>query len=191
MKKLPKLTQKRKPDARLITMLGFVVLLVAVSYWGQTARPASVTLPVERVPLETGAPTEAPVDFAAQGAAETTPPETKSAFSVYREKLAAARADSIRALNEVAENPESDAQTVAAAMREKAALAGYAEAEACVETMLAAAGWPEALCTVREDAADVVVRAETLSEQDAAAILELAARQTGLEAARIRVTCEK
>ena len=57
--------------------------------------------------------------------------------------------------------------------------------------MLAAAGWPEALCTVREDAADVVVRAETLSEQDAAAILELAARQTGLDAARIRVTCEK
>ena len=35
MKKLPKLTQKRKPYARLITMLGFVVLLVAVSYWGR------------------------------------------------------------------------------------------------------------------------------------------------------------
>ena len=57
--------------------------------------------------------------------------------------------------------------------------------------MLAAAGWPEALCTVRKDAADVVVRAETLSEQAAAAFLELAARQTGLDAARIRVTCEK
>ena len=191
MKKLPKLTQKRKPDARLITMLGFVALLVAVSYWGQTAQPASVTLPVERVTLETSAPTEAPVDSAAQGAAETAPPETESAFSAYREKLAAARVDSIRALNEVAENPESDAQTVSAALREKAALAEYAEKEACVETMLAATGWPEALCTVREDAADVVVRAETLSEKDAAAIIELTARQTGLDTARIRATQEK
>ena len=190
MKKLPKLTQKRKPDARLITMLGFVVLLVAVSYWGQTARPASVTLPVERVPIETSAPAET-VDFAAQGAAETTQPETQSAFSVYREKLAQARAESLHALDAVAENPKSDAQTVAAALREKAALSGYAEKEACVETMLAATGWPEALCTVREDAADVVVRAETLSQKDAAAIIELTARQTGLDAARIRVTHEK
>ena len=74
MKKLPMIKQRKKPDARLFTMLSLVALMLAVSFWGQkAAAPASVTLPVERVPLVTPEPTETVRDPAAQGAAKILP----------------------------------------------------------------------------------------------------------------------
>ena len=37
MKKLPMIKQRKKPDARLFTMLSLVALMLAVSFWGQKA----------------------------------------------------------------------------------------------------------------------------------------------------------
>ena len=191
MKKLPMIKQRKKPDARLFTMLSLVALMLSVSFWGQkAAAPASVTLPVERVPLVTPEPTETVRDPAAQGAAETEPqPAAQSAFSIYRETLEKTRADSMRMLDEVAAS--ADERTAAAALEEKAALALSSEREARVEALVAARGFGEALCTVGANAVDVVICAETLSEADAAAILDIAARETGMDAAAIRVTAEK
>lgn len=192
MKKLPMITQRKKPDARMLTMFSLVALMLAVTFWGRTAaQPAAVTLPVERVPLETAFPTqEAEMDSAAQGAEEpTAQPAAESAFSAYRETLENTRAVSVRMLDEAAAS--ADAETAAQALSEKAALALAMEQEARVETLLVARGFGEALCTVSANAVDVVVRAETLGEAEAAAILELAARETGKEASQIRVTWEK
>ena len=85
----------------------------------------------------------------------------------------------------------ADERTAAAALEEKAALALSSEREARVEALVAARGFGEALCTVGANAVDVVICAETLSEADAAAILDIAARETGMDAAAIRVTAEK
>lgn len=192
MKKLPMITQRKKPDARMLTMFSLVALMLAVTFWGRTAaQPVAVTLPVERVPLETALPTQkAETDSAAQGAEETTAqPAAESEFSVYRETLQKTRAVCVRMLDETAAS--ADAETAAQALSEKAALALAMEQEARVETLLAARGFGEALCTVSANAVDVVVRAETLGETEAAAILELAARETGKEASKIRVTWEK
>lgn len=192
MKKLPMITQRKKPDTRMLTMFSLVALMLAVTFWGRTAaQPVAVTLPVERVPLETALPTQkAETDSAAQGAEETTAqPAAESEFSVYRETLQKTRAVCVRMLDETAAS--ADAETAAQALSEKAALALAMEQEARVETLLAARGFGEALCTVSANAVDVVVRAETLGETEAAAILELAARETGKEASKIRVTWEK
>lgn len=93
-------------------------------------------------------------------------------------------------LDEVAQNAMADAQTVAQALEEKTALAVAMEREAAVETLLAARGFGEALCTVHEGSVNVVVNTPALSEEDAIAIMELVARETGADASDVRVIAE-
>ena len=48
-------------------------------------------------------------------------------------------------------------------------------------------GYRDAVATVHEDSVNVLVRADSLSEQECAVILELAMRETGKSAENIKI----
>lgn len=195
MKKLPMITQRKKPDARFFTLFGLVALMLAVSYWGQMGvRQASVTVPVERVPLNTPSVEEqgAYAPEATAAPSNAAPEETPAGgFEDYRLRLTETRAASARMLDEVAANSAADAATVTQALREKTELAVAMQQEATIEALLAARGFGESLCTVQEGSVNVVVKKETLSDEEATTILDIASRETGADASQIRVIAEK
>ncbi len=214
MKKLPTLNGKQRkwPAWRSFGVVGLVVLLLAVSYLGTLdAKEASVTLPMERVPLdgiesvdgelettpEPGA-TAAPGSTAVPGtsAAPTPSPvpaiaEAEAGFDAYKARLTATRAASAKLLDEVIMNASASAETVQTALQQKAELARSNEVEATIETILTARGYPDALVTVRQGSVQIVVKTTQLTQQQAAQILDIAVSETAEPAANIRIVPAK
>lgn len=206
MKKLPTLQKSRWINRRNFAVVALVALMLAVSYLGtMEAKTASVTLPMDRVPLEatggnanndpaagsaagaatpastsavspTGTPTGAPVIATADGS-----------FDEYRNSLTAARESSASLLDEVIGNASASAETVREALRQKAQLAWSSEVETVIETLLLAKGFEDVLCTVRDSTVNIVVRTAQLTQQQAAQILDIAVSEAGVSAANVRI----
>ena len=83
--------------------------------------------------------------------------------------------------------PGASAQTVEEALRQKTELARTREIETTVETLLAARGFDQTLCTVRQGSVNIVVRAQSLTQQQAAQILDIAVSESGEPAANVRI----
>ena len=90
-------------------------------------------------------------------------------------------------LNEVIADASAGADTVQAAIRQKAELARTLETEATVETLLKARGFGEVLCTVRQGSVNVVVKTDGLTQQQAAQIMDIAMSESGEPAANVRI----
>lgn len=182
MKRLPILTKLKKIDGRVATLLVLVALLVAVSYLGHRAQPVSASLPIERVPLATDSPASGATAQATAAAAQA-----ESDFETYRAELEQAREQAAALLDEVIQSPGASAQTVEEALRQKTELARTREIETTVETLLAARGFDQTLCTVRQGSVNIVVRAQSLTQQQAAQILDIAVSESGEPAANVRI----
>ena len=85
------------------------------------------------------------------------------------------------------QSPGASAQTVEEALRQKTELARTREIETTVETLLAARGFDQTLCTVRQGSVNIVVRAQSLTQQQAAQILDIAVSESGEPAANVRI----
>lgn len=195
MHKKPTLRTNQWMSWRSLAVVALVALMLAVSYFGTLgARTASVTLPMERVPLTaTAAPGEAEHSAGAPeatGAPAPAAPEATAAgtsFDAYRETLAKSRETAGMLLNEVIADASAGADTVQAAIRQKAELARTLEAEAAIETLLKARGFGEVLCTVRQGSVNVVVKTGGLTQQQAAQIMDIAMSESGEPAANVRI----
>ncbi len=135
-----------------------------------------VTLRLARAPAVRAASAPAPT-----GEGEDDPLER---FRVEREQL---RAREQAQLNDIIYNADSDASAVAAAQRQLLALLDSAEKELTIEGILQSRGFDGALATVSAQAANVLVRAETLTQRQTAVILELVTRQTGLSGGNVKI----
>ena len=62
------------------------------------------------------------------------------------------------------------------------------EKETATETLLAAKGFPDAVVTILEDGVDVVVNAETLTEQQIAQIEDIVKRKTEMSSQQIVIS---
>ena len=105
-------------------------------------------------------------------------------FRLEREQL---RAREEAQLNQIiySEGGEADA---AQARRRLMALLDHAEAESTLEGVLRARGFEDAVVTVSESAANVLVRREApLTQRESAVILELVTRQTGLSGGDVKI----
>lgn len=90
-------------------------------------------------------------------------------------------------LGELLDDPTTDASTRSRAQSRLMDLMKWAEEEADIEEILEARGFDAVLVSVHQDSANVLVRTDALSQADAALILELTARQTGLTGGAIKV----
>ncbi len=105
-------------------------------------------------------------------------------FRLEREQL---RAREQAQLNDIIYNPDSDASVVAAAQRQLLAILDSAEKELTIEGILQSRGFDGALATISEQAANVLVRAEALTQRQTAVILELVTRETGLSGGNVKI----
>ena len=66
-------------------------------------------------------------------------------------------------------------------------LLAWAEQETTIEGVLRARGYADCVATIHEDTANVLVRAEALTRQETAVILELVLRETDVESGNVKI----
>ena len=125
------------------------------------------------VPVESAAPTAAP---------EETDP--LKAFRLEREQL---RSMQTAQLNDIIHDGETDQQTRALAQRTLIDLMAWAEQETTIEGVLRARGYEDCVATIHEDTANILVRAEALTRQETAIILELVLRETDVDSGNVKI----
>ena len=125
------------------------------------------------VPAASAAPTAAPE--------ETDPLE---AFRLEREQL---RSMQTAQLNDIIHDGETDQQTRALAQRTLIDLMAWAEQETTIEGVLRARGYEDCVATIHEDTANILVRAEALTRQETAVILELVLRETDVDSGNVKI----
>lgn len=119
---------------------------------------------------------------AASGAvAESDPVES---FKTVRDQL---RAMQKAQLNDVAHDPDADAELAAMAQRQLLQLCTREEQETTIEGILAMRGWNQPVVTVHQDSVNVLLQAETINRQESAVILDLVCRETGAMSGNVKI----
>lgn len=115
------------------------------------------------------------------GEASTVVAEAK----VTREQV---RAKNKESLMEIIDNENLSDEQKQDAVNQMVAMTDIAEKEAAAETLLASKGFSEAVVSLTQDAADVVVNAAELSDANRAQIEDIITRKTGVAAQNIVIT---
>ena len=104
---------------------------------------------------------------------------------VTREQV---RAKNKESLMEIIDNENLSDEQKQDAVNQMVAKTDIAEKEAAAETLLASKGYTEAVVSLTQDAADVVVNAAELSDANRAQIEDIITRKTGVAAQNIVIT---
>lgn len=104
---------------------------------------------------------------------------------VTREQV---RAQNKESLLEIINNENLSDEQKQDAVNQMVAMTDLAEKEAAAETLLEAKGFAEAVVSLTEDSADVVVSAADLSDANRAQIEDIVTRKTGIAAQNIVIT---
>ena len=104
---------------------------------------------------------------------------------VTREQV---RAKNKESLMEIIDNENLSDEQKQDAVNQMVAMTDIAEKEAAAETLLASKGFSEAVVSLTQDAADVVVNAADLSDANRAQIEDIMTRKTGVAAQNIVIT---
>ena len=104
---------------------------------------------------------------------------------VTREQV---RAKNKESLMEIIDNENLSDEQKQDAANQMVAMTDIAEKEAAAETLLASKGFSEAVVSLTQDAADVVVNAAELSDANRAQIEDIITRKTGVAAQNIVIT---
>ena len=104
---------------------------------------------------------------------------------VTREQV---RAKNKESLMEIIDNENLSDEQKEDAVNQMVAMTDIAEKEAAAETLLASKGFSEAVVSLTQDAADVVVNAAELSDANRAQIEDIITRKTGVAAQNIVIT---
>ncbi len=103
---------------------------------------------------------------------------------VTREQVRAKK----ESLMEIIDNENLSDEQKQDAVNQMVAMTDIAEKEAAAETLLASKGFSEAVVSLTQDAADVVVNAAELSDANRAQIEDIITRKTGVAAQNIVIT---
>ena len=112
-----------------------------------------------------------------------TPEEAAAEYCTDRNALRKAELNELRL---IALSPDTSDELRAAAQERIMALLSWMDQEATVEAVLAARGFPPALVTVRAGSVNAVVSAP-LAQNEAAALLDLIMRETGIDGGNIKI----
>ena len=107
-----------------------------------------------------------------------------AAFRLEREQL---RARQEAQLNDIIHEPGGDGETVALARRQLLDMLEHARAESAIEGVLQSRGFEDALVSVSDAAANVLIRGESLNRTQSAVILDLVMRETGLTGGNVKI----
>ena len=107
-----------------------------------------------------------------------------ASFRLEREQL---RARQEAQLNDIIHDPDGDGETQTLARKQLMDMLDHARAESAVEGILQSRGFEDALCSVSDGAANVLIRGEGLTRAETAVILDLVMRETGLTGGNVKI----
>lgn len=175
---------KNKKVGRYLLLAGLIVLLAGVGYLnyalgnpegGETVADASAAAsPGQEV----------------EGALSTDDLAVMSSenyFEDYKANRESVRDTEVAYLDSIISSENSDAETVKDAQDQKIEIVQRMESELTIEGLVMAAGFDDAIVTVQEGSVNVVLKAEKISKEDAAKVLEIVRKQTGESPKNIKV----
>lgn len=98
------------------------------------------------------------------------------------------RAKNKETLMEIVNSKTIASEDKKAAVKEVAEITANAEKESAAEMMLQAKGFEEAMVSISDGSADVVINAEELTNQQMAQVIDIVKRKTGISAEKIVIT---
>ena len=108
-------------------------------------------------------------------------------FDTFRSERDLTRAQEIKYLDMIVEQG-ADAETLADAQQQKLNIVNFMEKELTVESLLKAKGFNDAAVTLHTGSVNVILSAESLTDEQVAQILDIVMRETGEGAENIKVT---
>ena len=150
--------------AQLCVVLSFLLLLAVICVGGLR----SANEPERRQP----------------SAGADSPEREIAVFAADRNTVREAELEQLRAISEDA---DAAAGIRTAAQERMLELMEWMELEATIADVLTARGYETPVVTVHADSVNVVVRAETLTREEAGVIIELASRETGVTGGNVKI----
>ena len=117
-------------------------------------------------------------------AVRVEPVQAMSDFYTDREAL---RGDELDRLREIVADEGTPEEIRLAAGRRELELMDRSEKEAAIEAVLTARGYAPVVVTVQSDSVNVLIKTESLTRQDAQAILDLVMRETGVTGGNVKI----
>ena len=112
---------------------------------------------------------------------------TDNYFADYKTNRESVRNKEVSYLDSIIADENSDAETIKDAQDQKIQIVQQMENELTIEGLLVASGFNDAIVTVQSGSVNVVIKAEEISKEDAAKILEIVRQETGEPAQNIKV----
>lgn len=112
-------------------------------------------------------------------------------FVDYRLGRQRARGQRLEYLREIVNNPSSDPQVRSEAQEAIMAISNNSFLETELENLIKAKGFDDAVVSLKDDSANVVVKSENLTTEEAARISDLVARGTGVTEQNIVIIPKK
>jgi stage III sporulation protein AH len=172
---------KNSKAKKYLLLTGLIVVLVAVGYInfalgnGSNNNVAAVTPEIE----------------GALQAGDVAVISSQDYFVDYKATRESRRDTEIALLDSIITNENSAAEEIKDAQDQKIAIVQSMESELKIEGLLVASGFSDAIVTVQEGSVNVVIKAEEISKEQAAKILEIVKDETGEPAQNIKIILQK
>ena len=131
--------------------------------------------------------TSAPADANVTQVSAQTRAKDPNFFASYREERDNVRTQELAYLDAIVAQG-ADAETLSDAQRSKLDLVNAMETELTVENLVRAKGFTDVIVSIHQGNVNVVVGADTLSDEQVAQILDVVLRETGKSAENVKIS---
>ena len=171
-------TVRTKLNGKVLTLCGVIVVLIAAVVVNQVV--------VKNQEGGDGAGAQVNADAASE-ASSSGVLQQMTFFESFRSERDTTRAQEIAYIDSIIEQG-ADAETMADAQQQKLSIVNHMEKEMTVESLLKAKGFSDAAVTLHAGSVNVVLSAETLSEEQVAQVLDIVVRETGEKTENVKIT---
>lgn len=165
-------------NKKVLTLCGVAVLLIGAVITNLVAsakKSQQAALPADAA------------DGAADNASVSVSTTQGTFFESFRNDRNVTREKEIEYIDAIIQQG-ADAETLAEAQQQKLAIVDYMEKEMTVENLLKAKGFTDVAVSLHSGSVNVILAAETLSDEQVAQVLDIVMRETGEIADNVKVT---
>lgn len=169
---------KVKLNRKVLTLCGVLVVLIAAVVVNQVVVK-------NRLDGESATPAQANAEDVSQ--ASSSGVVQMGFFDSFRSERDTARTQEIAYIDSIIEQG-ADAETMADAQQQKLSIVDGMEKEMTIESLLKAKGFADAAVTLHAGSVNVILSAETLSEEQVAQVFDIIVRETGERTENIKIS---
>lgn len=177
---------KDKKTGRYLLLAGLIVLLAGVGYLNYALGAGAADPAID-------ASAAAPSDGVegALSADDLAVMSSANYFEDYKVNRESTRNTEVTYLDSIIKDERSDVEQVQDAQAQKIEIVARMESELTIEGLVMAAGFDDAIVTVRQGSVNVVLKAKQISKEEAAKVLEIVRQETGEPAQNIKVILQE